>query len=230
MSDAHSNVDPVRLTDVDLVRPADVDDVRRAQLALDDGLESLTDTEARRPSLLPGWTIGHVLTHIARNADGMRAMIEGAAVGEVRPQYPGGAEQRNDDIAAGADRPARELIADVRTAGSAFLEACSALPAEGWAGVGESFGGRVALVDVPWRRLREVSIHHVDLGLGYTWNDLPAAFVRAELRAQTMQWASRKPMGLTALPAEALAVPDPLRLAWLLGRAEIPGLDRIAGS
>jgi maleylpyruvate isomerase len=32
---------------------------------------ALTDAQAREPSLLPGWTRGHVLTHIARNADGM---------------------------------------------------------------------------------------------------------------------------------------------------------------
>ena len=30
----------------------------------------LTDADARGPSLLPGWTRGHVLTHLARNADG----------------------------------------------------------------------------------------------------------------------------------------------------------------
>src|SRR2546430_1201820 len=31
---------------------------------------TLTDTGMREPSLLPGWTRGHVLTHVARNADG----------------------------------------------------------------------------------------------------------------------------------------------------------------
>ena len=52
--------------------------VRDATAALLDGLRGLTDDEARRPSLLPGWTVGHVLTHLARNADGVRGMIEGA--------------------------------------------------------------------------------------------------------------------------------------------------------
>ncbi len=29
----------------------------------------LTDEDLRAPSLLPGWTRGHVLAHVARNAD-----------------------------------------------------------------------------------------------------------------------------------------------------------------
>jgi uncharacterized damage-inducible protein DinB len=33
---------------------------------------TLSDAEAREPSLLPGWSRGHVLTHIARNADSFR--------------------------------------------------------------------------------------------------------------------------------------------------------------
>ena len=30
----------------------------------------LDDAQIRRASLLPEWSIGHVLTHLARNADG----------------------------------------------------------------------------------------------------------------------------------------------------------------
>ena len=184
----------------------------------------LTDVQARQPSLLPGWTVGHVLAHVARNADGMRNMVEGAAVGEVRAQYPGGAEQRSGDIEAGAGRPAAELVADVDETGAALVAAFVALDAAGWARSGTSFGNVVPITQVPRRRRREVLIHHADLGFGYTWAQWPEEFVRDELRAQTMEWASRKPMGLTGLPAAALAVPDAQRLAWLLGRAEIEGL------
>jgi hypothetical protein len=67
-------------------------------------------------------------------------------------------------------------------------------------------------------------VHHHDLGLGYTWAQWPAEYVRVELRRATMQWASRKPMGFPDLPPAAMAVPDHHRLAWLLGRADIPGL------
>src|SRR4051794_11621167 len=32
-------------------------------------IDGLTDAQARAASNLPDWTVGHVLTHIARNAD-----------------------------------------------------------------------------------------------------------------------------------------------------------------
>ena len=45
--------------------------------------------------------------HLARNADGVRGMVEGAIAGEEREQYPHGAEGRAADIDAGArPRPA----------------------------------------------------------------------------------------------------------------------------
>jgi hypothetical protein len=67
-------------------------------------------------------------------------------------------------------------------------------------------------------------VHHADLGIGYSWSDWDAQYVRLELARLTMLWASRKPMGLTGLPAQALAAPPHRRVAWLLGRAEIEGL------
>src|ERR1022692_5071277 len=35
----------------------------------------LTDPGVREPSLLPGWTRGHVLSHPARNADGLGNLL-----------------------------------------------------------------------------------------------------------------------------------------------------------
>ena len=43
------------------------------------GLAGLDDAGARSASLLPGWTVGHVLTHLARNADGMLHLVDWAA-------------------------------------------------------------------------------------------------------------------------------------------------------
>ena len=40
-----------------------------------------------------------------------------------------------------------------------------------------------------------------------------------------MVWSARMPMGLTELPAKALAVAPRQCLAWLAGRATIAGLD-----
>src|SRR5919206_1227017 len=90
-----------------------LDDVHFSHGRVVSTLSGLTDTAARRPSLLPGWTVGHVATHLARNADSHVRLLEAARRGEVADQYPGGAAQREAEIEAGAGRPAAELVADV---------------------------------------------------------------------------------------------------------------------
>ena len=49
----------------------ELDGVVAAHAALGQALDVLTDEQVRSPFLLPGWSVGHVLTHLARNADGM---------------------------------------------------------------------------------------------------------------------------------------------------------------
>ena len=187
-------------------------------------LQGLTDEQVRQASLLPNWTVGHALAHIAGNAVGHRRMIDAAIRGQVGEMYPGGPEQRNNDIEAGARRTATELVEEV-TATAAQLEAAWAqVPPIAWARRGIMLGGEAPLTDLPFIRWREVSVHHADLGLGYSWSDWGEDYVRLELVRLTMLWSSRKPMGMTDLPPEAMAVPPHHRVAWLLGRAEITGL------
>ena len=64
--------------------------------------------------------------------------------------------------------------------------------------------------ELPFRRLREVEVHHVDLGLGYSPAEWPAAYVDREL--------ARSPPRL-----QARADGAPLA-AWLLGRGPAPDL------
>ncbi len=203
----------------------DVEGAARAHQGLLDGLAALTDAEARRPSRLPGWTVGHVLTHLARNADGLRAILEGAAAGRQAPMYPGGADQRNADIEAGAGRTASALVDDVRRASWALEQCWATLPEPAWSGSGLALAGARPAGDVPWMRWREVEVHRADLGLGYGWSDWPAGYVRRELGPLTALWAARRPMGMTALPPAAQRADDRHRLAWLLGRAEIDGVE-----
>jgi len=199
--------------------------IRAHQLLLQQ-VDHLAADDVRNPSLLPGWSIGHVLAHLARNADSHTRMLRAAAEGVVAYQYVGGVAGRAADIDDWAARPAGELVADLRRS-VADLEHCWVEAAEsGWQGEGRLTTGQVTPADdLPFRRWREVVVHHHDLGLDYSWADWPAGYVRIELRRSTMQWASRKPMGFTDLPGEALAVADRQRVAWLLGRAEISGVD-----
>ena len=75
-------------------------------------IDGLSDAQAREPSMLPGWSRGHVLTHLARNADAMVNLLTWARTGDETPMYPS-REQRNADIEAGSGRPASDLVADV---------------------------------------------------------------------------------------------------------------------
>ena len=47
----------------------DIAHVRDAQSRFDAAIANLGDDDVRRPSGLPAWTVGHVLAHVARNAD-----------------------------------------------------------------------------------------------------------------------------------------------------------------
>src|SRR5260370_18147250 len=74
-------------------------------------IAGLGEPDVRRPSLLPGWTVAHVLTHVARNADSHRRRAVAAGQGAIVDQYPGGHAARNAEIEAGAARPATEIVA-----------------------------------------------------------------------------------------------------------------------
>lgn len=196
----------------------------RAHRAVVATLQGLTDEQVTEPSFLPGWTVGHVATHIARNAEGHLRMLHAAMRGEVATMYPGGPEQRTGDIEAGAHRSASELLTDVTTGATQMEETWAAMPEAAWAGHGITFLGDTTMADLVFIRWREATVHHADLGLGYSWNDWDSDYVRLELARLTMLWASRRPMGLTGLPLEAMSVSDHHRVAWLLGRTEIDGL------
>lgn len=203
-------------------------DLRGAALAherLVDDLAGLTDEVSRRSSLLPDWTVAHTLTHIVCNADSHVLMLQAACRGEVGVQYPGGMEQRNADIEAGVGRSAEALVVDVIESNARLEAAWLAMTNEGWEGEGLSVVGPVPVNELPFRRWRETVVHHADLGLAYSWREWPADFVRVELTRRTMEWASRKPMGLTMLPSIALGLSEHERVAWLLGRTIVDGLD-----
>ena len=137
-----------------------------AHTALMADLVDLSDAVARGPSRLPGWSVGHVLTHIARNADSVVWRLEGAALGQLRDQYPGGLEQRTGEIEAGAARPAAELVLDVRRSAGAVEQVMADLPAPAWDAPSRTSRGVVeSSRDAVLSRWREVVVHHGDLGL-----------------------------------------------------------------
>lgn len=204
------------MADVEHDIERDIAGATAAHDTLVEHLRTLGDIESSTPSRLPDWTVGHVLTHLARNADGHVSMLDG------RPQYPHGAEGRNADIEAGAGRRWSELVDEVAATNAALERRWSSV--DDWSGSAVTLGGERAISLLPFLRWREVEIHRVDLGLGYEFAAMPPEYVRKELRMLEMLWRARKPMGMTPLPTEALTVSTPDRLAWLTGRLEIDGL------
>src|SRR5436190_21454509 len=133
------------------MRPqADIAGAIAAHRRLVEQLAALTDADARRPSLLPGWSVGHVLTHLARNAESHVRLLEAAAAGRVGDQYPGGNAQRAADIEAGAGRPAADLVADVRSSASRLEAAWEATTGDVWrSGQARVVGGLWPLAELP---------------------------------------------------------------------------------
>jgi maleylpyruvate isomerase len=205
--------DAVATTDVPAATVAALDACRDASARLLATLGGLDDATARRPSRLPDWTVGHVVTHLARNADSHVRMLEGAVAGRVADQYEGGLEGRAADIAAGAGRPAPELIADLGRAIDDLDAMWGRVPPAVWAaGHGRMGNGELCpCAEMPFRRWREVEIHRVDLGLGAEPADWPDAYVELEL-----------PRALAQLPDRLSPADRAVLLAWLMGRADAP--------
>jgi maleylpyruvate isomerase len=170
------------------------------------------DAVARRPSLLPGWTVGHVLTHLARNAEAMCNRVEGAVRGEVVEQYAGGADGRAADIEAGAARDTRQIIDDAVACAARVDQLFAGLRDDCWAlPVRTVRGGEHPVALLPYRRWREVEVHLADLGLGFTSGDWSPELVDRML-----------PDLVAGLPGRT----DARELAaWLLGRSSPPQLQ-----
>ena len=155
------------------------------------GAAAITDAQARELSLLPGWSRGHLLTHLARNADGLRNLLTWARTGVMTPQYPSAAA-REEDIEAGAGRSAAELHADVVESAAALAAEATSLSEAAWQASVHGIHGKA---HPAWftlvRRLCEVEIHHVDLGIGYLVADWPDSFVAERLPEVAESFAGR---------------------------------------
>lgn len=206
----------------------------------------LTDAPMREPSLLPGWSRGHVLTHIARNADGLANLLRWARTGTETPMYAS-SRARSSDIEAGAGRPAAELAADLRESAAGFGAQATCLPDDAWTVQVRALNGPgFPAHGVLRRRWSEVEIHHVDLAAGYRPGDWPEEFIADALPRVAdsftgrddvpacLVWADGAPSGSRIgpdqpghLPLIVHGAPAEL-LAWLLGRASGAGL-RVSG-
>ncbi|GAA3107155.1 maleylpyruvate isomerase family mycothiol-dependent enzyme [Streptomyces echinatus] len=176
--------------------------VREATDRLLTAVAALDNASLAEPSRLPGWSRGHVLAHLARNADALVNVLQG------RPMYASAAA-RDADIERDASRPLAAQVTDVRETADRF-RATGDAPADWTRTVELRNGVTDSASRVPFRRWVEVELHHVDLGIGYELEDLPAEFLERETDFLTQRFA-----GHPDVPATR--VTDGTR-AWTTGR------------
>ncbi|MER5211616.1 maleylpyruvate isomerase family mycothiol-dependent enzyme [Streptomyces sp. NPDC002838] len=205
----------------------DLASVRDATERLLTAAAKLDNASVSEPSRLPDWTRGHILAHLSRNADALVNVLEG------RPMYAS-AQARDAEIERDAQRPLDVQLADLRESAARFQET-GAAPAD-WSRTVELRNGVTDSASrVPFRRWAEVELHHVDLGIGYELEDLPAEFVEREidflaerfsghpdvpathLTDGTRAWSTGREAGT---PEVTVTGTGPDLLGWLAGRRD----------
>jgi maleylpyruvate isomerase len=174
-----------------------------------EGLVSLTDDDFRSRSLLPRYSRGHLVTHLANKARAHAQLFGGPAADEVRQLHPDGYDP---DAAAdaGSGRTATELRTDLEQSFGLVEAAWDALDDAMWDRQGIMMAGPRTMAEIVTHHLRNVEVHHVDLDIGYRADDWPPIFVEGELAKRLRALADR------ADHADLLA--------WLLDRGPAPRL------
>jgi len=144
-------------------------------------IAALSDDDVHAPSLLPGWTRAHVLSHVARSGEADARTVDGAVRGEVIDKYPGGDEQRTRDIDAGVHRGADALRADVVATQAGLTDAWARVQDGMWERETRTPVGPRSVAGTVHARRREILVHLVDLDVGVSAGALPPDYVAADL-------------------------------------------------
>ncbi len=200
-------------------------------------LTVLTDDDMRGPSLLPGWTRGHVVTHLARNADAFCNLVHWAETGVVTPMYAS-QDRRDADIEAGAGRSAHDLRVDAAASSGRLLQAVNELDVRHeQVQVSREPGSPTFPVrEVATRRRLELEVHHADLDVGFTHRDWDVAFAGVLLDRVREDRAAGPPFTLRATDTGGswtygagegpVVTGTAVDLAWFaLGRGDGAGLE-----
>lgn len=165
-------------------------------------VDAFTDDDWGRPSGLPGWTRAHVVAHLALNSEGLVGALAGVVSGEPAPMYSS-QETRDGDIDDLAGAAPDELRARLLAGVTQFDDAVASVPDDLWGTTIERTPGSertFVAAAAPGMRLREVEIHHADLGAGYAHREWPTAFAALVLDGMVKRGASREPF--TADPVD----------------------------
>ncbi|MFI9269495.1 maleylpyruvate isomerase family mycothiol-dependent enzyme [Kitasatospora sp. NPDC052896] len=217
--------------------PALLAHVARSGDRLTAALDRLTDPDVRAPSTLPGWTRGHVITHVAGAVDAYVWLLGLARTGEA-PGPRGDAASLAEAVERGSARSAGELAGDLRGRLARLAEEAAAMPPAAWDTLVPALAGwRHPAWFTLHRCWRELETHHVDLDLGRRPADWPDAYVRWALddtldglraRGFAAGWVEATDLGRRwelSPGGPGVAAPGHALLGWLAGRAPAPGPD-----
>ncbi len=206
-------------------------------------VNGLTAADLHRATLLPGWTVAHVVSHVSRNAEAVTRLLHWARTGEPTPMYTS-QEARDREIGEGARRPLADLVANAAETAAQFEAAARGLPEDR---LEETVARTLDAPAFPVRRTgamrrTEVEVHHADLGLGYTAHDWPADLHDHLLKRRARELAEGPGLVLRledrdeqvtvgVLPTGSTTVTGATAdvVWWLLGRGSGEGLRCSAG-
>jgi maleylpyruvate isomerase len=176
---------------------------------LNRSVDGLHGDEWRAQSLLPGWTRAHVVAHLALNAEGMARMLHGVVSDEPAAMYDSD-EKRDRDIDDLAGAEPSEIRSRLLGGTTVLNDAFMALPEDAWASrVERTPGGRsMRTASLPSMRVRELEIHHVDLGTGYTTSAWSTTFSSLLVDAMTKRLDPPERLEVRPLDADR---------TWILG-------------
>jgi maleylpyruvate isomerase len=224
--------------------PLDPDEIVAAGHRLTRTVDALTPADWRSDSLLPGWSRAHVVAHLALNGEALGDVLRGVVEGHPVPMYES-QERRDADIEelAGAERAELRdrLLASLTT----FVEAGWAMPQAAWAGRFDRTreGPSLPLDAIPLMRLRELEIHHADLGAGYTADDWSTGFservvdgmvkrIDPDAGFRVVPLDSQRTWDVGSVGDDPLVVTGPVAAIawWLTGREPDPRVSCSRGS
>jgi maleylpyruvate isomerase len=181
-------------------------------------VDGLTDSQWAEPSVLPGWTRGHVIAHLTNHAEGLARAVRGLRVRRPVPIY-----DSNEARDGGIERLARQRVDVIRELFLASVtDVYDALrhitPSLRDLTVERTPGGQVVSAEeLVLMRWREVEIHHADLDAGFTHQDWSPEFVDYFLPLVSFDRAEEVDLSLVHGAPASMAW-------WLAGRGNGEGI------
>ncbi|GAA3112112.1 maleylpyruvate isomerase family mycothiol-dependent enzyme [Streptosporangium carneum] len=145
--------------------PERVESIAEAHDRLRAATAEMTEEQARASIDLPGWTRGHVLTHLADLSRAFARQARYAVEGRTVEVYDGGRPTRDRNIEANHGREIAWLRDQLDGGLAELEEAWSVLGAADWDRPCAYRDSTLLATQLAW--WRETELHSVDLGIGY---------------------------------------------------------------